>query len=92
MKVLREAIIDQYDHLTISYEARLVQMKEILLEFQREGSQMLIFKHKEKDDQQNTLMHKAILCCEPPLDSETPESKTTVETFTEAHNNVGQSM
>ena len=33
MKVLREAIIDQYDHLTISYEARLAQMKEILLEF-----------------------------------------------------------
>ena len=49
MKVLREAIIDIYDPLTISYEARLAQMREILYEFKLEGTQMLIFKHKEKD-------------------------------------------
>lgn len=38
----------------------------ILAEFKAEGMQMLVFKHKEQDVQQNTLVHKSILTYRPP--------------------------
>ena len=79
--------------MPLSYEVKLAQMKEILYEFQREGSQMLIFKHKEKDVQQNTLMHKAILCYDPPVDSETPmATPISAESFSQTSNEMGQNM
>ena len=49
----------------------------ILSEFKNEGMQMLIFKHKEPDVQQSTLVHKSIQTYRPPPSDEESKGEKT---------------
>ena len=54
-----------------NYEDCLRRFTHILSEFKVEGMQMLVFKHKEQDVQQSTLVHKSILTYKPPQSAST---------------------
>ena len=51
-----------------NYSDCLNRYIHILCDFKEEGMQMLIFKHKEQDVQQSTLVHKSIQTYRPPSD------------------------